>query len=309
MNEIRLDPLTGEWVTVAPNRSNRPVLPEKCPFCPGSSEIDPAKRIQIIPNRFPPFTRDGYTEGSACSMPAYGVSEIVVESLDHESDFSDFELEHAVEVVALALERMRELESDPHIKYVHFFRNRGRSGGVSITHPHSQIFAIPFVPPRLAKESERLAAHSCPLCTPEKLPGHAERLVYARGRALAYVPYAPRTPYEMLLHSVHVRSLWELGGGDLKDLVQALLVSLRLLDATLGADTTYTMTIHNSPKEAKDFHAHIEVIPVITDRRRVRFSRGFERSANSYLLDSLPEERARELRLNLERVGLGWEAP
>lgn len=287
---------------MAPNRSSRPVLPEKCPFCPGSSEIDPSKQAQIIPNRFPPFSRDASGATSGLSMPAYGVSEILVETLDHNTDFSGFSLEHAISVVKLALERMRTLEEDPGIRYVHFFRNRGRSGGVTITHPHSQIFGIPFVPPRLAKEVERLRGKGCPLCGPERFPGHNDRLVYSKGQASVYVPYAPRTPYEMLVHGAHVRSLWLLAEKDLRDLVEALLVALRLLDATLGEETTCTMTIHNAPKAADDFHAHIEIIPVITDRRRVRFSRGFERSAGSYLLDSLPEERAGELRQNLYRL-------
>lgn len=289
---------------MAPNRSNRPILPEKCPFCPGSSEIDPSQSVQIIPNRFPPYTKEGHTRASEFSMPAYGVSEIVVESLDHDSDFASFSIEHALKVVRLVLDRMRSLEEDPRIEYVHFFRNRGRSGGVSITHPHSQIYALPFVPPRLAKESEHLSGKTCALCNSERLPGHAERVVYARGLSYVQVPYAPRTPYEMLVQSVHVRSLWGLREEDLRDFVVALMVALRLLDAVLGADTAYTMTIHNAPKRSEDFHAHAEIIPVITDRRRVRFSRGFERSANSYLIDSLPEERAGELRRHLGLVGL-----
>jgi len=236
-------------------------------------------------------------------MPAYGVSEIVVESLDHNSDFSDFKLTHALEVLMLALERMRSLEDDPTIKYVHFFRNRGRSGGgVSITHPHSQIFALPFVPPRISKEVEHLVGRLCALCNTHNLPHHSERIVFANGSALAYVPYAPRTPYEITVQASHVRSLWRLAAEDLKDFAAVLLVALRLLDEVLGADTAYTMTLHNAPKDAQDFHAHAEIIPVITDRRRVRFSRGFERSAGSYLVDSLPEDKAQELRQQLERV-------
>ncbi len=297
--------MTGEWITVAPNRSLRPVLPDKCPFCPGSSEIDPTLDVQVIPNRFPPYTMSASGATTVYSMPAYGASEIVVESHDHNADFSEFSLMHASKVIRTALDRMRLLQQDPKIKHVLFFRNRGRLGGVSIGHPHSQIYALPFVPPRIAKETERLQGKDCALCNVGVLPGHTERLVYQKNGVLVYVPYAPRTPYELFIHTTtHIRNLWELDSQRLEDVVGCLLVSLRLLDYTLGPETTYTLTIHNSPKDESDFHAHIEVIPVITDRRRVRFSRGFERSAGGYLLDTLPEDKARELRANLEKTQL-----
>jgi len=289
-------------VTIAPNRSSRPVLPDNCPFCPGSSEIDSSLDVQIIPNRFPPYTLSAGGGTPPFSIPAYGVSEIVVESLNHNTDFSEFGLDHALKVVRTTLERMRQLQEDPKIKYVHFFRNRGRSGGVSITHPHSQIFALPFVPPRIAKETEHLNGHRCALCKANTLPGHAERVVLSRGEVVVYVPYAPRTPYELIIQPTHTRYLWDLGSAQSVDLVYALLLALKLLDRTLGDETVYTLTFHNSPKEAEDFHAHVELIPVITDRRRVRFSRGLERSSGSYLLDTLPEDKAHELRTNLEEL-------
>ncbi|MEM0271253.1 MAG: hypothetical protein QW514_01735 [Thermoprotei archaeon] len=295
-----MDPLTGEWVTVAPNRSNRPVLPEKCPFCPGSSEIDPSLDVQIIQNRFPPYTPVSSGGTPPFSVPAYGVSEIVVESLDHNSDFSEFNLGHALKVVRVTLDRMRHLQEEPGIKYVHFFRNRGRSGSVSITHPHSQILALPFVPPRLAKEAERLNTQTCALCGVDKLPSYNKRVVFSRNGAIMYVPYAPRTPYEIMIQTKHTRNLWDLDSSSITDLVYVLLLALKLLDRTLGDETAYTLTFHNSPRGAQDFHAHIELIPVITDRRRVRFSRGLERSSGSYLLDALPEDKAQELKANLE---------
>jgi UDPglucose--hexose-1-phosphate uridylyltransferase len=297
MNEIRKDYLTNEWVIIAPNRSNRPVSPSSCPFCPTSPEVDPSKRVQIVPNRYPSLSMEAPVLVSDYWRTAHGVSEIVVETLEHNADFAYLPLDVAVEIFQVALNRLRELASKPEIEYVHFFRNRGKTLGVSIAHPHSQIYALPFTPPRLRREAKVFQENSdCVLCTQLSLKNFGDRLIYRMGEARSYVPYAPKIPYEFHIQTTHTESLWSLGTQELRDVVNVLQSTLKVLDLLLGSDAAYTFAVHNSPKNSSKFHAHIEVIPFITDRKLVRFSTGLERTTGACVLDGLPEERARELR-------------
>lgn len=301
MNEVRKDYLTNEWVIIAPARSNRPVSPNACPFCPTSPEIDPSKSVQIVPNKYPSLTLNAPILVSDYWRTAHGVSEIIVETLRHDADFAYIPLDEAVKIFEVALNRLRELASRPEIEYVHFFRNRGKTLGVSIAHPHSQIYALPFTPPRLKQEAKVFQENDeCVLCTQLSLKNFEDRLVYRVGEAHSYVPYAPKIPYEFHIQTVHTESLWYLKPEQLSDTVSVLQTTLRVLDLLLGLDTAYTFAVHNSPKNSSKFHAHIEVIPFITDRRRVRFSTGLERTTGACVFDGLPEERAKELRVFLK---------
>ncbi|MCL5788228.1 MAG: hypothetical protein M1357_00205 [Candidatus Marsarchaeota archaeon] len=303
MNEIRLDPLTREWVIVAPNRDRRPISPKRCPFCVGSPEINASEQVQILQNKYAALTPEAPKVTRPNSRQAYGFSEIVVESLDHNADFCTLPLNQAIKVFTLALRRSGELLRDDKIKYVHFFRNRGRGLGVSIRHPHSQIVALPFVPPRIRMEKKVFEKFSpCVLCDQLKNVVRGARLVKKEGGVVAYVPYAPRWPYEIHIQGPHEESLRHYDLDCLGEVVRVLQLSLRALDQVLGGDTPYTFSLHDAPKSAKKFHTHLEITPVMYDRSRVKFTGGMERGAGTTILDRAPEERARELRAAIRRI-------
>ncbi len=294
MNELRRDRLSGEWVIVAPNRASRPVSPEMCPFCPGAPEIDARKEVQILRNRYPPLSLDVSPAKGVDSAPARGVSEIVIESRKHDDDLAYMSEDQALIVFDVALSRMRELSEKEGVEYVHFFRNRGGKQGVTVSHPHSQVYALPFVPKRLQLEQRAFRSKACPVCSVELTA--SARCVFSDVNATAYVPYAPRWPYEVHVVSSHTPELWEISEKELSSFVRAIRFSMLTIDRLFGPLTPVTLTLHNSPKPRANFHAHAELIPAFTDRSRVRFSTGLERSADTHLLDLLPEEMAATLR-------------
>ena len=151
---LRTNPITGEPILYAPDRAARPrdPSPERCPFCPGHEADTPPEilhsgdpwRIRVFPNKYPPI------EGA----------EVIVESPGHDIAFD--EIEHADEVVRTYLQRYR---AHGDAAYAALFKNEGRAAGATIPHVHSQLVPLPFVPPRIARESEAFArAARCPLC-------------------------------------------------------------------------------------------------------------------------------------------------
>lgn len=149
--------LTGEPILVAPERASRPNAYAReavvCPFCPGHETETPPEiarigepwRVRVFPNKYP-------------FAPHH---EVIVESPDHEAEFAT--IAHARDVVQMYADRYRALRDDA--AYVALFKNHGAAAGASLPHVHSQIAALPFVPPRIERERDGFAdAKSCPIC-------------------------------------------------------------------------------------------------------------------------------------------------
>lgn len=150
-------PITGDPVILAPERSDRPNVYDgaPCPFCPGAEDQTPPEiardgdpwRIRVFPNRYPPTEH----------------AEVVVESAKHEDTFDALDSDHAQRAIEITFDRYRALAANA--AYVCIFKNHGRLAGASIPHLHSQLVALPFLPPRVITEEEAFAkATTCPLC-------------------------------------------------------------------------------------------------------------------------------------------------
>lgn len=289
-NEIRVSPLTGFETIVAPNRAKRPVDPGNCPFCLPSPEIDPALGPQVVRNMYPALSPE-FPE-------ARGYSEILIESLRHDTDIHLMPEGELLRAFDTGHRRMRELFGMEGIEYVHLFRNRPKRGG-TLSHPHSQIYALPFVPAIVRREAERFSG-SCPLCT-DPAPHHAERVVASSETVAVLLPYAPRAPYEVHVYPPHARTLWAIDAAVLRDTLSAIRRVILALDSVFG-ETAYTLCEHNAPKDTRDFHAHFELIPQFHSQRQVRFSTGLEHSSGVYLLDASVEDMANVLRAAFDRT-------
>lgn len=154
MSELRWNPISEEWVIMATERQERPVFPkDRCPFDPGASEEMPdGYDLLAIPNRFPSLRRvppaptmDGDVFFKVA--PAQGVCEVVLYSGDHDTVLEDKPLYHIKKLIDLWQNRYIELGEELFVKYVFIFENRGKEIGVTISHPHGQIYAYPFIPP------------------------------------------------------------------------------------------------------------------------------------------------------------------
>ena len=296
MSERRFNELRGEEVVYAHDRQDRTFLPSRaaCPLCPtgpGDPETEIPREsfeIAVFENRFPAFVRP---EGSA---------EVVVYSDDHDGAFGRLSPARAEALMWVWRERYAELGAMEAVDYVMIFENRGEEVGVTLHHPHGQIYAFPFLPPVPAAEREadrrRGSCAPCALAAAERSDGR--RLVFENGSTLAYVPHAARWAYEThVVMAEHRPSLLELSPPELRDLADALQAVTRGFDALFDAPLPYMMCVHQAPTDGGgDGHLHVEFYPPRRSADKLKYLAGCEQGAATFIGDVLPEDAAAELR-------------
>jgi UDPglucose--hexose-1-phosphate uridylyltransferase len=164
LHELRWNPLIRQWIIVAAHRAVRPWRPgdkEKtsCPFCPGAPELKDLDSwdVVVLSNKYPALVPDPglpgqYKHPLYVSKEARNVSEVVIETPMHEGDFHTLSLLHVLKVMRVFKEEFEKLSRLEYVEYVALFRNKGKEIGVSLSHPHSQVYALPFIPPRVVTE-------------------------------------------------------------------------------------------------------------------------------------------------------------
>lgn len=332
MSELRLDPLSGEWITIAARRIARPVttgpLPDggapPCPFCPVPADAPPERReaseaphdgygVAVFQNRFPSLggaDADLLTEGPFAPgyrrAPARGNAEIVLYSPLHDVHLGSIPEAGVRLLVEVWRDRTEALYADPAVAYVFPFENRGRDIGATIDHPHGQIYAYPFVPPRIAREWERLAAHraaqgECLQCEVDRRErAEGRRLVDAEGGFTAFVPFAPRFPSEVhLVPARHAGSLADLHPGEIADLARLLQRTVRRYDGLYRVPMQYMMCLYQTPRRLSPegiWHLRLAFYPLYRAARRMKYLAGSESGAGAFLQDATPEAMAAALR-------------
>ncbi len=316
MHEIRWNPLIKQWIIVAPHRAVRPWRPDEkesfpCPFCPGAPELRDLRSwsVVVLPNRYPALLPNP-TPASEPDFPLYkvldarGVSEVVIETPEHEGDLHTLSLEHVWGVVRVYREEYEKLSKLSYVEYVAIFRNKGREVGVSLTHPHSQIYALPFIPPRIEAEIEAFQDYwnkrsKCVLCDIlEYELRRKSRLVYENPVFTVLLPYYAMWPYELHIYvKKHVRSINEFGDEDLRFLADSLRVVTATYNTLLERDAPYIMALHNHPSKGDyPYHFHVEFYQPYRDRDKLKYAAGIEWGYWTFTYDGVPEERAKELR-------------
>jgi len=309
MGRLRWNPFLGEWVIMTPKRASRPFQDpnQSCPFCPGSQETLGKWNALTIDNKFPalseepgpfPLQDDIVIEG-----PAYGFCKVIITSPKHDEQIEDMSEKQIHHVMKEYLRAFEELDSKDGIHYVAQFENRGRSIGVSLNHPHAQVYALPFIPPRIQREIEQAkkkwdAEKRCLVCEAVENETKAkDRIIRETANFISCVPFFARLPYEVHIYPKrHVPSLIEL---------QNHLVELGLLIqdtvkryANFFDETAYVMIMHTRPSkgELPYWHFHMELYPPWRDKTRRKYLAGIEEGTGTYTNDSVPELTAKELR-------------
>ncbi len=296
MSELRFDELRGEQVVYAIDRQERTFLPptDHCPLCPTlpggpPTEIPFAEfEIAVFENRFP-----------ALRAP-HGAAEVVVYTDSHEGSFATLTRERAHALMWVWRHRYLELGARTEVQYVYVFENRGVEVGVTLHHPHGQIYAYPFLPPVPARElqaDERLGGCApCELLRRELQDGR--RVIYENDGVVAYVPYAARWAYEA--HVVlrgHRPSLLECEVGELHGLADGLQALVRGYDSLFDRPFPYVMAVHQAPTDGRGRgHLHVELYPPLRTAEKLKYLAGSEQGAGTFISDTLPEESARALR-------------
>ncbi|MHA1594199.1 MAG: galactose-1-phosphate uridylyltransferase [Candidatus Baldrarchaeia archaeon] len=309
--ELRWNPVLGEWVIVAAHRQFRPWQPKTgCPFCPTGDEIGKWE-VRVVKNKYPALVEEPPPPFSSPKPPyevreARGICEVVVETQSHEGDLCDLSAENMRKVIDVFAERYRDLGSKDFVKYVFIFRNKGTVIGVSLHHPHSQIYALPFIPPKIGREMENARKYYekhrrclfCDIISAEIESG--ERIVYADREMVAFVPYSAMWPYEVHIYPRrHVQSLLEMKDDERDALARALRVITATYNALFDFSMPYIMVIHQAPTDGGNYeyyHMHVEFYPPYRDKERLKHPAGVEWGAGTFTYDGVPEIRAKELR-------------
>jgi UDPglucose--hexose-1-phosphate uridylyltransferase len=315
MGELRFEELRGEWVDYAIHRQERTFLPteEHCPLCPTRAgepptEIPfPAFEIAVFENRFPAF-----------ESPR-GAAEVVVYTDRHHDSFATLPPARAQALMWVWRARYAELGARDDVEYVLIFENRGVEVGVTLHHPHGQIYAYPFLPPVPAAEraaDKRLGGCApCALLAREADDG--SRVVYESGDVLAYVPHAARWSYEVhVVLRAHRASLLHCTPAELDSLAAALQALTRGYDALFERPFPYVMAVHQAPTGshgevggganvggmAMDGHVHVEFYPPLRTAEKLKHLAGSEQGGGVFIADTLPEESAVTLREAIVRA-------
>lgn len=249
--------------------------------------------------------------------PSKGICEVVVYSPTHAATLSSESVEQIYKLILVWTDRFHELENHDFIDYVYIFENKGSEVGVTLPHPHGQIYAYPLVPPVIVKELTQFDAHlakngRCLLCDViEKELSFGQRIVAENDAFIAVIPFFARYPYELHIYSKrHLQAFTDLEEAEPHLLAEILKQILVAFDALFDKSFPYIMAVHQRPTDGSDYaqyHFHIEFYPPLRSAAKLKFLAGSEAGVGFFINDTLPEEKAAELRSRV--VPVVWSQP
>jgi UDPglucose--hexose-1-phosphate uridylyltransferase len=316
-SQIRYDPLVDQWVIIAGHRQARTHLPSlaDCPLCPSTpghpTEIpDDDYDVVVFENRFPSLaaTSAGMDivpppEGDSpfVESPGVGRCEVVCFTPDHDSSFAQLTPARVATVLEAWTDRTRELSRLPGVEHIFAFENRGEEIGVTLGHPHGQIYAYPFVPPRAMRMIRAAERHSgCLHC--DALAAELDaglRVVAESQRWLAFVPHAARWPFEVHLYPRrHVADLTELDNAERAEFPALYLDVLRRFDGIFGAQMPYIAGWQQAPVRhgRRQAHLFLEIFSIRRAPDKLKYLAGSEAAMDVFINDITPEQAAEMLR-------------
>ncbi|GAA4673331.1 galactose-1-phosphate uridylyltransferase [Frondihabitans cladoniiphilus] len=324
---MRQDVLTGEWVSIAASRQNRAFLPpaELDPLAPASatnpSEIPDVYDVAVFENRSPSFgpllagpdapnapqgIDDLTTLGLGRTRTSVGRCEVVCFSPETHGSFSGLSTSRARTVIEAWADRTAALSALPGIEQVFPFENRGEAIGVTLHHPHGQIYAYPYVTPRTSTLLRSIESYG-PTLFADLLDAERQgpRVILSGEHFTAFVPFAARWPVEVhLLPHRHVPDFAGLTDDERDELAVLYPRILRGLDALYDDPTPYIAAWHQAPVNVG--RDTVRLMLQITSPRRaaskLKFLAGSEAAMGAWIGDLVPEDTAAFIREAVERA-------
>lgn len=315
MAELRFNPLTKDWVMIASHRQNRPQMPKDwCPFCPGPDNHNIPDNYDVLKydNDFPALSQtppvpDAVETELYKTAESYGKCEVILYSPDHTATLPELSVPHIKKLVDLWQNRYEELSKDEKIKYVFIFENRGEAVGVTMPHPHGQIYGYPFIPKKIELELASCKEYmeekgKCLIC--DMVDNEVEfgkRVIMENEHFIVFLPFYTEYPYGVYIASKsHKDNIAQFDDAEKEALASILKETVGTLDSLFDMKFPYMMCMHQSPVNSGDtsdyYHFHIEFFPPMRSKDKIKFCASSETGVWAHCNPTAPEAVAEELK-------------
>lgn len=321
MSELRYNPLLGTYTMVAANRQNRPNMPKDwCPFCPSenNTKVPLNYDVLVYPNDFPVLsfsnenTVDTNTEVVYQKADAVGACEVILYASNHTAKLYDLSDAHSLKLVQLWIERFMYYKTFKSVKCIFPFENRGEEVGVTMPHPHGQLYAYPFIPQKIDTELQNSKAYFekhqqnlFDVMLNEELM-FKQRIVFETATFLVYLPFFTDYPYGVFIVSKKDRLyISDFDIDEQNELGVVLKKVVKMYDNLFNKLFPYMMCmhqgvvndlIHTEEEQRKYYRFHIEFYPPLRSDNAIKYYASSEMGAWAAANTRLVEDTAKELR-------------
>lgn len=312
MAELRFNPFKNDWVMVASARQNRPQMPKDwCPFCPGSGRVPDEFDVLKYDNDFPalsvdPPQPDDVANDFFKADKSYGKCEVILYSPEHNTTLPELSIEHVRKLVDLWCERFEALSQCEKSKYIMIFENRGEVVGVTMPHPHGQVYAYPFMPKKVEMKFDsakkyREETGKCLFCDWLKAEQEFEkRIIFDDEHFSVIIPYFSEFAYgTQIISKTHKKFITDFSDAEKTSLATTVRNTVGMYDNLFNIPFPYMMCMYNAPVNTDNiegFHFHIEFFPPMRSKDKQQFLASSETGAGAHCNPTAPEEKAIELR-------------
>ena len=320
MSELRWNPTLEEWVITATQRQDRTFFPPPdydplAPTKPGGFPTEvpaPTYEIVVFENKFPSLRREPpapVVEGTELTpvLPARGICEVVCYTPQLDAELATLPVDKVEELIYVWADRYDELSAHSYVKYVYLFENKGKEIGVTLAHPHGQIYAYPYIPPVAEREINAARKHHQKtgrnlyddVLAQELTDGR--RIVAENASFVAVVPFYARYPYEVHILTRAARTaISDFDAGERRALAEMMKVVMEKYNNLWHRSMPYIMLMHQRPSDnAEDYgyyRFHIEFYPPYRTPDKLKFLAGSEAGAGAFINDTHAEVTAQTLR-------------
>lgn len=319
IGELRLDSLVNEWVVMAQHRQGRIFLPPKelCPLCPTTSDLlteIPESDFEVVvfdnrsPSLRPPvgdWALPDEVGPDTDAGTAAGKCEVICFTAEHGKSFKDLSPQRVRVLLEAWIDRTQELSLEPYIEHIAPFENRGEEIGVTLSHPHGQIYAYSYLPPRVEKmlnAANKYMETTGKVLFDEVLAREIrdqERIIARNDRWIAFVPYASRYPFEIHVAPLNpVADLVGLNEADRDAFPEIALEVMARLDGVFGIEMAYIAAWHQAPVRVGRnlLRLHWQITSVRRAPGKLKYLAGSESAMGAFIMDMRPEQSAAQLR-------------
>lgn len=309
MSELRYNPFLDTFTIVAANRQNRPHLPKDyCPFCPSFGKV-PEYDVMIYPNDFPALSQNSSEVESHSffwKKEAYGACEVILYSPEHDKRFCQLSVNQICKIVDLWKERFNYYKNDHRIKYIFPFENNGEEVGVTIHHPHGQLYAYSWIPLKIKTELDNCLKFYQISQKPliqfwiEKEIEEKSRIIYENDDFVALIPFFTDFPFGVHIIDKNLTpNIGEMSEYQLKKLSLALKYVTLAFDKIFEKAFPYMLCVHQTPvnddfyDEAPKYYSfHIEFYPPLREKDKIKWYASSEMGAGAATNTVLVEDTA-----------------